>query len=302
MKRTLLVTLLLSMAVLAGCADGGGEAPGEEETLVDEELEATDETGVIRGVVVDPTVTPVPDASVEIRSSGIETTTAEDGSFGFSDLEPGAYFLDVSKVGFDPVQASATVVAGVDRPPVVKIQISKNESAEPFHQTTEWSGHLRCGAAAVVTAFPCSIVRGTEDALGDYGTHVMEFDRLPTFIQSELVWDNTQPLGESLLYNYAHCCNNANIAENGTAMGPSPLAVNAHEAEMVDGDILEDGLEIRVFGAGFEPTPELLSPVGPFGVGVQVEQSLSAFTTQFFNFLPPEGWMFVEDGAPVVPS
>ncbi len=304
--RSIAILLLLMTVAFAGCSDAGEETPNE--TPPGHEYQPTEDTGIIRGVVVDGAIAPIAGVLVRIDALDLETESLEDGSFGFGDLEPGVYFLSAGKAGYAPTQASVTVKAAEEDPPIVRVQLLEDASTAPYYQTTVWDGHLRCGVMAAVITFPCSVIRGTEDELGDYNSEVREFEVLPTFIQSQLHWRNTQPAGESLFFNYAHCCDNAGFAKNGSAEGPSPLVINAHEHEMVAGKILEDGLEIRVFGGSYPGTntgmcvPEtpVRGPLCPWGVGAQVEQPIASYTSEFYNILPPEGWNYIEHGDPLI--
>ena len=85
MRAQLLVLALL----LAGCSEPT-ETPDEPfDASLDDELEATAETGVIRGVVVDAAIVPVAGVTVTIDGLDQETTSNEAGAFGFDGLEPG---------------------------------------------------------------------------------------------------------------------------------------------------------------------------------------------------------------------
>ena len=295
--RFLSLILLIALA-FAGCAEDGGPATdGPEQTAVDEELQATDDTGVIRGVVVDETVTPVVGAAVFVKGVELEATTNEDGSFGFSDLEPGTYFLEVSKIGFDAVQSSVEVVAGVDRPDIVRVQMVKNPTAQPFVQTSQYAANLLCGVSADATAFGCSVFRPADPYIPENNAEVKDYDVLPDWMQVEMFWESTQPLGEALLLNIAHCCDNGNIGPNGTQSGTSPLTAWVVKSEMEAASVLEDGTETRVFPTGLDGTQ-----VTRLGFGVVLDQQVEWFTSEFFNFTPDEGWTFIADGAHPIPQ
>ena len=51
-------------------------------------------------------------ATVEVRETGLRATTAEDGSYSFSDVAPGTYTLVVTPPGGKPVERSVSVAAG----------------------------------------------------------------------------------------------------------------------------------------------------------------------------------------------
>ena len=298
--RVVCVAAVLALVTLAGCAEDSGSDDGPEQTAVDDELKATDDTGVIRGVVVDETVTPVVGATVKLLGPGLSTTSTEDGSFGFSELDPGTYFMEVSKPGYDSVQSSAEVVAGVDRPGILRVLMTRNETSTPYVSISQFNGNLRCGIASPAVSFGCSVVRGTEDLVGEYNGEVKEFDVIPDWIQVEMFWESTQPAGESLYVGIRHCCDNEQLGPTAGSRGPSPQTVWANKTALLehdDGAVVEDGVELSAFPAGLEALQE-----NGVRAGVILDQKFEWFVIQFFNFTPDEGWTFIADGAHPVPT
>ena len=143
--KPLLVLAVLSAALLAGCA-GGSPDPLEDAGEDAPELEVTDTTGGIRGIVVDQSIVPVAGAKV-VLSGGRNTTTDEEGLFRFTALEPGDYFVSVSKLGYTSVQQAATVEAGVADPPIVKILLTRLTTAQPYLDHYKLDGYYECGFA-----------------------------------------------------------------------------------------------------------------------------------------------------------
>src|SRR5687767_7887744 len=100
---------LLSLA-LAGCSGDAGDPSGEgvpEGAFDGVDAEATAQTGVIRGIVIDEAITPLADAAVTIPVPGqkpLSATTTESGAFAFGGLAPGTYFVKVSKPGYQEAQ------------------------------------------------------------------------------------------------------------------------------------------------------------------------------------------------------
>lgn len=299
------LALLLLTAILAGCADEGATASDEPTTQIDDDLVATDDTGVIRGVVVDAAIVPISGVTVTLQS-GESATSLDDGSFGFSDLEPGTYFLTATKPGYDGVQSSAEVVAGVALPPVTRVQMTQNLSSLPFVETSQYAANLRCGLAipsnpANIGAFGCSVIRGTEEIVGENNAEVKVFETIPDWFQTEMYWRSTQPAGDSLILDIAHCCDNDDISETSSTFGPSPLTAWATKEEILaheDGAIATDGIEIRVFPHGNEAIRDATGE----RVGVILDQSVNWISNEFYNFIPDEGWTFIEDGAHAVPT
>lgn len=139
---------LLVLVGLAGCADGGADGP------VVDGLNVSETTGGIRGIVVDAAVVPVEGATITL-AGGASTTSSASGLFNFTGLEPGDHFLTVSKLGYTSVQQSATVVAGVPDPPVVKVLLERLTSAVPYIDHYKLDGFYECGYGMPVQTDSC---------------------------------------------------------------------------------------------------------------------------------------------------
>lgn len=295
--RLFLVACLLFASALAGCAEDAPESPEGETTQIDEELVATDDTGVIRGVVVDPAIIPIAGVTVTLNT-GEETVSLEDGSFGFSDLEPGSYFMTATKPGYDGVQSQTDVEAGVALPPVVRIQMLQNLSATPYIAQSQFKANLLCGLSTPAISFGCTVLRPSEPYIPEVNSEVKEFEVLPTFFQTEMYWTSTQSTGDSLILDLAHCCDNDSVSGTGTARGTSPLTAFVTEEEMAAKAVLEDGLEIRVFPWG----NDAIRDASGQNAGVILDQEVDWISHEFYNFAPTEGWTFIADGAHPLPS
>jgi hypothetical protein len=292
----------LLFLLLAGCADNGGG--GDEEATQDFsqlELEATETTGVIRGVVVDEAYRPVANASVAARGpSSLNTTSNDDGLFGFDDVAPGTYFLQVSKAGYNATQVSTDVVAGVEEPKAVRVLLPINPSTRPFPEVLKWEGHIDCSVRFVVNAV-------SQCGAGVVGrvntTYRYHPDRIPDFAQSEMVWTSTQALGDGLKVQYTDD-RGGGLDNYVVAIGESPLVIAANASVMEDHDVDGDtGLYIRTFSGSMPGTTPPNCPVSPCeGVGLVINQGFSVYTTLFYGFLPPEGYLFINDGEPKPPS
>src|SRR5687767_10257567 len=95
-----LAATLLPTALPGGSGGGGdSEDPAAGVDFDELELEATATTGVIRGIVVDEAIRPVAGAEVGTTlpdgAGARNTTSADDGAFGFDGLPPGTYFLTI---------------------------------------------------------------------------------------------------------------------------------------------------------------------------------------------------------------
>ncbi len=140
--RAIPVMVLVSL-VLAGCA----EPPVEEEDPNDVKVIVDDDTGAIRGVVVDATITPVEGAQITAQGAGelLTATSDIDGIFVFNQLQPDTYVVTVTKELYSESTTSVVVEAGVDDPPIVNVQIEKLYDVDPYISTEKFKGFFQCG-------------------------------------------------------------------------------------------------------------------------------------------------------------
>lgn len=331
-----LLALLLVAVALAGCAGDSGGPTDDEDVFDDLDVSATEDTGIIRGIVVDPTVVPVPDVTVTLQGSEQTTTTNAEGAFVFSDLEPGTYFLTADKVGFTPTQSSVSVVAGVDRPPIVKVQLIPDPTENPYLSSMQFDGFIACSVrGAVIGIALCSVVAGFGDEFNvDY-----TLDRVPDWVQSEAVWDSTQVLGDEMSLSLT-CLDGETGCPDGQyeiaqGEGPSPqVAFFGREDAETYGRGAGEDLHVRLFAFGNsntdvfdEPTmyglynstvPQPVRdvtgdecPMWPVffdgcmratGVGVMLDQEFTVYTNVFYGFTPDDGWLFIEYGSHPAPG
>lgn len=294
----------IAVVLLAGCA---ADAPAGPLNEFDDGLQATDTTGVIRGIVVDPTITPVPDAVITLQGLDREARSNPDGAFGFGDLEPGAYFLTTSKPGYNSTQTSITVEAGVDRPPVVKVLLEPNPSLQPFIEEITFQGFLACGVAVFYTSVGCTtfgFIAGITDSEAIWG---LDFDVLPGWAQGELVWTDTQPLSGKFIWQIVPSeypgSPQPHIGYMETEKSPALAYLNQSAIEENGEWMLDKGVDYRFFAGPHElcpaGTPE---GVNRFGCGATLEQETQVFIHHFYNFAPEPGWRFTSDGAHPIPE
>jgi hypothetical protein len=333
--RVLLVTLMMCALALAGCASGGGKdkTDGEDPTA-GLGLEATETTGIIRGVVVDARIVPLPGAVVTIATIARNATSNEDGGFGFDGLEPGTYFLNVAKAGFKDVQQSVDVVAGKDDPPIVRVLLEVDQTyVSPYYEAYTLDGFIQCGMTTSVVAYAaCSQPNGCNPGFGvcatndtytqDHFNQFIAVANVPTWIQHEVVWDATQSTGNMLnlamrtgtIDQWNDGGYGADIG--GDIIGTSPLVgiINTtYIQQLADRD---DPIEIGVNGTGLAPavftggmegtqvcfpdTPAT-NPICSFATGAAVNQKFTMYTHIFYGYAPPEGWHFSESGTVPLP-
>lgn len=294
-----LIAALLSLTALAGCAEDTTSQPlnSDEEAFSEFEGDVSDTTGLIRGLVLDPAIVPIAGVTVTIQSLGLETVTNEDGAFFFGDLDAGTYFLEANKVGYFPVQQSANVQAGVERPEIVKFQLVEDLANQPLIASFQYDGFLQCSFTLVLVGFNAC---GLGEIVGQpLDNPLVVHDVAPngTFVQTEMVWRSTQSLGDQLSLQYSWGTCGTLYCDHGET-GTSPIIISADEellATMLSDPANEPGLMIRVFGT------EASAAEGA-GLGATIDQSFTHYTHVFYAFLPDEGWTFIEDGSHPLPN
>jgi hypothetical protein len=303
--RTLAILALLVGGLLAGCSSPSDDTPSETgPTFDDLGLEATSETGVIRGVVVDEAVRPIAGATVALQGADPrEAVTTALGTFGFDGLAAGTYFFTVGKAGFVTAQSSADVVPGLAEPDVVKVQLTADAATRPYVDTYVFSGFVECMTPNVAL---CGLVNDLAgEVTHDNSQVVYELSRVPTWVQTEMIWRSTQAAGGemSVMYSYGDC---GGFFCDHEAAGPSPLLLVANETDIATIG-LGDGtdLYIRTFTKAM-PGTEACFPAGVPEVGgactgpagLTLEQGFEYYTHVFYGYQPPEGWRF-SSGDPV---
>lgn len=324
--------VLLLAAGTAGCSGGKDAAEPEEQVFEGLGLQATAETGVVRGVVIDEAIRPVAGVLLGLSGpagpAGNMTSNAE-GAFGMDGLDAGTYFLKASKAGYQPVQVSVEVVAGVSEPAIVKVLLPIDPASLPYYDSYVMDGYITCSARIALTAVP-----GGECLASDTSQVVYTLDRVPDWIQSEMHWQSTQALGDALslvsecfsgIASEPDPCPDGNLVVN-RSEGSSPRSITVNRTlaarfRVGDGET-GNPHRLRVFAAGRADTdlidedaynqmlnettgglvPCVAWPAindGCFrftGVGVILNQAFSVYTNIFYGYTPPPGWSFVATG------
>ncbi|MGB0652452.1 MAG: carboxypeptidase-like regulatory domain-containing protein [Thermoplasmatota archaeon] len=331
------VWIVAAAILLAGCtSDGGDSGVGDEDAelaLQDVDVQATSDTGVIRGVVVDEAIRPIVGVDIEVPVPGGEPLRAKTndlGAFGVQGLAPGSYFVKASKLGYLETQQSVDVVAGVDQPQPVKLVLAVNPSTSPYVQEFAFKGFIECSARLFIIGFAvCGVI--PDDLSNDAFLVEYDADAPPAHLQSETIWQSTQALGNELQVSFdcLDCGEGGTQLEYGRAQGPSPLVMVADlEFAYAEGIPIGEGQPItfRAFAHGNEDL-DLIDddqvhgqwnsttgeecfgwPVffdGCFnfnGPGFVLQQEFETFTHIFHHYAPPEGWQFSVDGVPAPPA
>lgn len=274
----------LLLVLMAGCAS----APPEE--MPDDGLVATEDTGVLRGVVVNVAVEPLIDEQVEVRQRG-ETlhalTTDASGFFGIDGLAPGVYIVVVQPEGHFPAEEIVTVVPNVAEPELVRLQPLPNAQEARFAVQNVWEGHMVCAATGgnycALPRLYVGVDPFGDDSIRLFYDEFIEVSRQPTYVQAEVVWESTQTLTPTLHTRWT-ATNPALWSTGqwnytfGTASGESPITFQ------IDGGMSREsrlGIDMGMALEMFASTP-----------GVVLDQDFTTYITAFYGYTPPDGWTF----------
>lgn len=300
--------VFLVAVAMAGCADDA--APAAEEPDEVPEGRFDDQTGAIRGVVVDDTINPVAGATVSyLDGEPVTAQTDATGAFVFDNVAPGTYILRASSPLHEPVQSSATVTAGTSTN-VIKMQMPRLFEQDPFVSSFQFSGRLACHVQAGATA-PCvtdftqlvppcgnGCFPELRTILGDARDFIGVIDGGWQAHVVEMTWEpSTSATSQSLgitVRDFEPGGANHHYANAG---GASPLLLRidcceSHPTQSGSESIAipPEGYDNIIHFAGVR-TEE-----GQFAA-LALEQAFEVFTNTFYYGIPPEGWSFI-NGSP----
>ncbi len=278
---------LLGALFLAGCAQSGDGTASSSSPDSFRNVQTAPDTGIIKGVVVSESITPIPGANVQLAGQKLNKTTDKDGAFVFTDLKAGTYFLKVTKAGHLAQQTSTTVVEGETDVKTLKVILPVDRASLPFAQLYKWDGFLECGVGLPLPDNPVShggVNPCAVDGANSHNTQAVEVSVPLTMAQLELRWDGSQALGNSLSIGILDP-NQVTPADFAHVAGQSPVILP------VDGKLIQQfegnatSMLERVFPAANGQTPVLI-----------LNQRFTVYTTEFHGFVPRAGWAFVTDG------
>lgn len=298
--RAWVVALCLALAGCSQAADVEGPLAPDE--------------GTLRGVVVDAAIRPVAGAEVRLPVLGTTTTTAEDGRFEVPDLPLGAVALTVSKPGFITATLTATVEAGEGR--LVNVVLESAPDGSPFAVAYVFDGHIFCGtshfaACAGPNAGLFILCQNTgvcgSNVTSDNFLAFHRLDGVPDHIQSELVWRNTQPLGDGMVMIH-FASNEEELAQYGgrvqnETVGVSPLLSTLNASVIAESGLgVNSTLVIGVYGGPYGGEYPCAAGQCVENAGLVVEQDFRILTHAFYHYLPPAGWRFSTEGTVPPPA
>ena len=200
-----------------------------------------------------------------------------DGAFGFSDLQPGTYFLEISAVGYGSVQSNADVEAGVEKPDVIKVQLIPDPSSLPYSESRQFDGHINLAVRYVANASTFTVDGATTARYED-------IQPVPTWVQSEMTWEPTIDVANALKIQYTD--DSSGLDNYVIDQGEAPLKISTDKETLETKNFDTVGLYVRIFSGNFMDQPASLI----------VDQKFTVYTSIYHNYQPPEDWWYLEDG------
>jgi len=278
--------MLVAVALLlSGCSEGGQKA-NDDDPFVDP-VDTKEGTGAIRGIVLDPTVNAVEGATVVVVGAERDATTDEAGRFTFTDLEPGSYFLKVSKPGWSEAQQSVDVVADRVEPPIVKVLLEQIPGTEPRVETLKLDGFIACSVGEPTNDHSC-------DTGGEQITQlVFPLSGRPQWIQTEIHWESTQPAGDNLYVIQGVCACDGTRPSFDQRFNESADATSLYVARADPGFLAS----VDAGGAAKELWVDVSSSGPALSTGLALNQDFTVYATFFYNMGPVSAeWTFHGEG------
>ena len=304
--------LAVAAMLLSGCA-GGNETVEEGDVVELVDVQATADTGIIRGVVVDSAIRPIVGALVSVKAQDktLTANTTATGAFGFEGLKAGTYFVKASKPGFTGIQTSVEVEAGVQDVKVVKIALEVDAGyVKPYYNVVKYDGFVECTSSAIVVCGLPNLVTG-ENVTNDRFTWNQYFEDNATLIQSEMFWESTQAASTALYFEMETLepgCTGDDTFLNSTS-GDSPIHARVSHDQVVAASIgTACPIYYSIFSgdavasqAGSNPVCDQPPPVPCARAGATAQQPFTMVIHSFYGFQPGPAWRFSSDGHPVPP-
>ncbi len=304
-----MVAALLVAMLAAGCADEPAARSNEEEPDFPE-IEVGENTGGIRGIVIDQTVRPIAGATVALAGPGLSTESDEGGLFQFSKVPPGPHFLRVEHPLHQTAQTSVDVVAGATNPQPVKLMMVRLFEQDPYISTFKYDGFFECSQAGLLVVYSSSnCVTDYTGAIPGSTGYAQPLDNITNqerewhadvadgwaSLVFEMVWEPSSS-GTSthmglVVSTFKPERDGSHWFANVRSGSPLWLQINATEQHPTGSGIdpamiPEEGMQDMSFFASVRqdnwPVP-----------AVALEQEFQVFLTMFHYLAPPPGWSFV---------
>lgn len=302
---TILVALAVVALALSGCGGKSNSAtPQETEQTFDPTAPTAqfdDDTCAISGIIMDDELTGIPGASVTLLGpQEVEPVkSAQDGTFTFSNLEPGTYQVLASRTGFEPGAQGTTCEKGKK----VETQVQLTPLPEPQVPYTQVIGpktlHLECavGFNFIATSEQCGALIADDQTnqailtldLSPITGALIEMHWSPTGIQGggALQLNYPQPqTEESLVYT-----TDDRLVTNGQVLrGSSPLNLQIETTDPESFVYLAGASNpthvYRMLASGSTPDETLANPLDDGSSKVILGQNADLIVEYFYNGAP----------------
>ncbi len=259
-------------------------------------------------MVVDEALRPVMGADVRLPAHALNATTSVAGTFTFSGLPTGATPLVVTKAGF--AVATLTAAVGVDAG-LLRVVLERLPSSLQYVTAHSFEGFIECGLANFAA---CGIPTGESfqacamtgvcagNVTSDRFVVMYEVSGLPDLIQTELLWQSTQPLGSSMDLTLFAATPEEREAFQGRIIndtyGESPVlgTINRSNAALA-GIGTNSSLVVGVYGGPYGGEYPCAAGQCFYNGGIVLQQWFRHFTHLFYHYLPPPDWRFSADGS-----
>ncbi|MES2154222.1 MAG: carboxypeptidase-like regulatory domain-containing protein [bacterium] len=188
MNKSVFLVALLVATLLAGCGSKGSPAASN-----DGGLPPLGDKGAIKGIVIDDRYRPIEGALVLLTPSGLTDTTDTLGQFLFSDLQPGAYVLQVNAKDHEAAPKNVDVMAG--QYAEVEAPARRIFSQDGAIITSQYSVFIDCAVEAVIYSAIVEKPSCTGDTTGDsardgFSTDLHVDAKNVTYVVSEFLFSN----------------------------------------------------------------------------------------------------------------
>jgi hypothetical protein len=263
--------------LMAGCADAEGDSDAGANAAAKLGLDATDETGVVAGIVADLALHPIAGVHVALPETGGSTMTDEAGLFGFEGLPAGVYVVEASKAGWNATRVPVEVLAGVSQPDALVIRMSPDPSTTPYILYSHSVLNLDAAVYVVGSTFTAGGFTGNTSFEAAF-----ELASGASWFQNELVWEPQTELADDVrLFCGVYVEGASEYTLYNETFGKSPLTLGF---EVPPGT----GVDRGYCWARLADEDGL--------VGATADQRVDLFTSLFHHMRPNEGWTLVEDG------
>ena len=266
-----LLVVLFVTALLAGCSEA--EPTTAKDPLLDPDVDVKTSatTGALKVVVVDPSIVPIPDATIVISGQGLETTSDAAGAFGFSDLEPGVYFLEVDGPQHNKTTQSIEITAG--EVTNTRVLLPVDLSPQPYEETLQFKGFV--GLWLPGPSYVINLVQPMEE------TCICEWwvepSSDPAGFVYEALWEASLEVPEFDQMSWEmDGYTDGSLGHQEGEYAPSPI--HAHIPREIYAESADTWLA-RI-------TPGI-------SAGVYIDQAYDLYVSVFYVEAPPEGWSFI---------